>query len=387
MKSTFKSIYLKPKKERAVLNRHPWVFSGAVGKLDAGLKIGDPVVVRDHAGNFLAVGHWRGADGLVCRLVCFDQDRVVDDAFFVQRFFDAKKLRTGLGLPSAQTTGYRLLNGEGDGLPGLVCDLYETTACIRSSNPGLLPVIPKLCDFLASHCACRDIYFDNSDEKVSSWLIGGEHRCEFLENGLRFLADISDGQKTGHFLDQRYNRSLVGEFSSGRTVLDAFSYSGGFSVYALRGEAKRVMSVDISANAVELCRINVRNNGFAGGNDAEVADCFDYLRQIKKGDYDLIILDPPAFAKTTHAVPQAARGYKDINLNAMKAVRKGGFLFTFSCSQHVDTDLFKKIIFAAAKDSGRDVNIIAELSQGFDHPVSVYCPQSHYLKGMGLYVR
>lgn len=386
MHSEYKSVYLKPNKERALNNRHPWLFSGAVARTDQQLRIGDPVVVRDHGANFLAIGHWCGDHGLVCRLVSFDPKRIVDQAFYRQRFFEAKSLRTGLGLPNAQTNGYRLLNGEGDGLPGLVCDLYAESASIQLSNPGLRAIVPDLSDFLCAECGCEHIFIQDHEEKTTRWLLGGLEECSFREHGLRFTAKLGKGQKTGHFLDQRDNRLRIGQIAHGRVVLDAFSYSGGFSMHALQGNAARVTSVDISAKAIEFCRAQVAENGFHDAHEAIVADCFDYLRQIEAGRYDLMILDPPAFAKTAQAVPQAARGYKDINLNAMKAIGKGGLIFTFSCSQHVDRDLFQKIVFGAAKDSGREVKIISEFSEGPDHPVSLYCPQSRYLKGLGLFV-
>jgi 23S rRNA (cytosine1962-C5)-methyltransferase len=214
--------------------------------------------------------------------------------------------------------------------------------------------------------------------------------CEspFLENGLSFVAHIGQGQKTGHFLDQRENRALVKRYAKNRRVLDAFCYSGGFSVYALSGGASHVTSVDISERAIAYVQNHVKQNGpFASNHEAVVSDCFEYLRKQKVGDFDLIVLDPPAFAKSVATVEKAARGYKDINLVAMKALLPGSLLFTFSCSQHISVDLFKKIVFSAAKDLGKELVILQELGQGPDHPVSLFCPQSSYLKGLALYVK
>lgn len=380
-----KSITLKPTKERAVINRHPWIFSGAINKVDKDLEPGDMVVVRDHLGTVIALGHWCGNEGLACRLFSFDKEVVPNERFWQDRFLRAKQFRASLGFPSEVTTGFRLVHGEGDGLSGLVVDIYGDSASIQSANPGLAPIMPLLSKFLIKQCGQKNVFYDDSFLKDSRWLIGEEHVTQFLEHGLRFQADIGSGQKTGHFLDQRDNRIMVQSYARKRDVLDAFCYSGGFSVHALAGGARTVASLDISKSALELAKKNVLQNGFADHRTI-LADCFEFLRGMKKDEYDLIILDPPAFAKTSHAVMRASRGYKDINLFAMKSIRSGGLLFTFSCSQHVDHDLFKKIIFAAAKDSQRDVRIIKELTQGPDHPVSIYCPQSNYLKGLALYV-
>lgn len=386
MKNEVKSVFLKPGKERAVINRHPWIFSGAIARADQGLSVKDQVIIKDHTGKPLALGHWCGSDGLVCRIFSFDPACVVDEAFWANRFYRAKLLRQTFGLPNASTNAYRLLHGEGDGLSGLVCDIFRKSASIQSTNPGFTSIIPLLTSFLVDECGIENIFLADSCAEQNAWILGPSDDGEFLENNLVFLPDIGHGQKTGHFLDQRDNRALVKSYAKGRDVLDAFCYSGGFSTYALSGGAHTVTSVDISEVAIHLCEKNVSKNGFGDAHRAVVADCFTYLRQIKKDDFDLIILDPPAFAKSAQAVTRAARGYKDINLLALKAVRGRGMVFTFSCSQHIDVDLFKKIIFAAAKDSAREVKIIGELTQGADHPVSVYCPQSSYLKGLALYV-
>lgn len=374
-----KLVYLKPGKEKAIANKHPWIFSGAVGRIDDSVEPGDAVLIKDASGKDLAIGHWCSNDGLVCRIFSFGKEPI--DGLFASRLDRARKLRTSLNLPAKNTNGYRLIHGEGDGLSGLVVDIFSDTASIQLSNPGFKPYISKLCDFLDA----KNIFFADSNGE-SSWIKGKSEKCPFLENGLKFLANPKDGQKTGHFLDQRDNRLLVKNHSQDRSVLDAFCHSGGFSTYALAGGAKHVESVDISETAIEQCLEHVAINNLGQNHKAIVADCFSYLRTIPKDKFDLIVLDPPAFAKSAASVNRAARGYKDINLLAMKNISSGGLIFTYSCSQHIDADLFKKIIFAAAKDSGREVKILGELFQGADHPVSVYCPQSSYLKGLMLYV-
>jgi 23S rRNA (cytosine1962-C5)-methyltransferase len=379
--NSYKSVFLKPGKEKAILNRHPWVFSGAIHKLDDSIAAGDVVMIKDKAGHDLAIGHWCGDDSLVCRIFSFDPKKDIEE-LFLERLKKASILRKNFNLPSASTTGFRLIHGEGDGLSGLVCDIYGDTTSIQLSNPGLRPFIPKLCEFLGK----KNVWLSDSFRNESSWLLGKDESALFLENGLKFLARVSDGQKTGHFLDQRDNRQLVKSLSRGRDVLDAFCHSGGFSTYALLGQARSVVSVDISEQALALCKEHVALNELHAQHEAIKADCFSYLRCLEADRFNLIVLDPPAFAKSAHAVDKAARGYKDINLQALKAIRKDGLLFTYSCSQHISHDLFKKIIFAAAKDSGKEVKIIKELTQSSCHPVSVYCPQSSYLKGLLLYV-
>jgi 23S rRNA (cytosine1962-C5)-methyltransferase len=381
-----KSIVLKPGKEKALLNRHPWIFSGALKKQDHALEVGDKIAIRDHRGVILALGHWCGGEGLVCRVFSFDVDEKIDDEFWLTRLREALAVRKTFGLPSKTTNGFRLVHGEGDGLSGLVLDVYDENASIQLSNPGLAAHMPLLMDFLQKECGQKRIFYHASFNDESTWLVGTGGISQFRENDLGFHVSIDEGQKTGHFLDQRDNRALVRSLAGGRDVLDAFSYTGGFSVYAAAGGARSVTSLDISKQALAMAADNISLNNFAHSHRIIEADCFNYLRTLTKDEYDLIILDPPAFAKSAQAVMRASRGYKDINLVAMKAIKNGGLIFTFSCSQHIDQDLFKKIIFAAAKDSRRDVRIVRELTQGADHPVSIYCPQSLYLKGLLLYV-
>lgn len=381
-----KTLVLKPGKEKAVINRHPWIFSGALKKIDSSIKPGDVVSICDHQGEPLALGHFCAETSLVARIFSFDVDIRLDDEWLLTRFREARSLRKDLNVVSQKTNGYRLIHGEGDNLSGLVVDIYDDSASIQLSNPGLFSHIALLTKFLVEECAQKRVYCETSFNQSSSWLQGEGHESEFRENDLRFFVAIGEGQKTGHFLDQRDNRRKVGELAKGRDVLDAFSYSGGFSVYAAAGGASSVTSLDIARPALTLAEKNIALNNLAHDHRVIEADCFNYLRTLTKDQYDLIILDPPAFAKSSQAVMRATRGYKDINLLAMKAIRKAGLIFTFSCSQHIDEELFKKVIFAAAKDAHRDVRVVSELSQGVDHPVSIYCPQSKYLKGLLLYV-
>lgn len=382
-----KSVWLKPGKERAVVNRHPWIFSGAIAKKSKDISPGDEITINDHQGSFLAKGHWCSPEGLSCRILSFEPDVSFDEGFYKARFAEAFAARKRFLLPNINTNGYRLIFGEADGLSGLVCDIFADTASIELSNPGLSQAMPLLADFLHKELGVRHVYCHESSLEQGMWLKGQSQKVRFLEQGLLFQADIDGGQKTGHFLDQRDNRQLVREWAHERQVLDAFCYSGGFSVYALAGQANRVTSVDIAEKAIDLCSSNVAVNGFSARHEAIKADCFSYLRHVPKNAFDFIILDPPAFAKSAQAQERAARGYKDINWLMLKAIAPGGVLLTFSCSQHIDEDLFQKIIFAAAKDAKREVSIVKKLGQGVDHPVSLYCPQSQYLKGLALYVR
>lgn len=386
MRKNILAVELKPGKERALSNFHPWIFSGALKKVPKEISLGEEVIVIDHQGQPLALGHYCGSQGLVVRIFSFDTSCTLSEACDVQ-MRNAWYMRQRLGFPSETTNGFRLIHGEGDGLSGLVVDIFHHAMSIKLSNPGLNSIIPQVVDFFTPLLGLKTVVIERSYDKSQDILKGAATKVEFLENGLKFNADLELGQKTGHFLDQRQNRALVESLSKGQRVLDAFSYSGGFSVYALRGGASSVTSVDISEHAIEQVRAHVeQNQPFLGHHEAIAADCFSYLREMKPESFDMIILDPPAFAKSAEAVMRASRGYKDINLLALKALPSQGLLWTFSCSQHISVELFKKIIFAAAKDAGRSVKILYELNQGPDHPVSVFCPQSSYLKGLALCV-
>lgn len=380
------AIILKAGKERAVKNFHPWIFSGAIKKLPKDISVGDLVIILSHDKEPLALGHFCNNEGLSVRLCSFNPKEIIDNDFWLKRFHRALLLRKRLNFLNIKTTGYRLIHGEGDLLSGLVCDIYGDSASIKLANPGLRQIIPKLVDFLKENLNIKSVCFALEGESPAP-ILGDESDHEFLENNLSFVAHLCSGQKTGYFLDQRENRLLLKSYAKDRTILDAFCYAGGFSVYALAGGAKSVTSIDASERAIAWTNEHVAKNGpYFGSHQSQVADCFDYLRTLKPEAFDLIVLDPPAFAKSASTVMKASRGYKDINLLALKALAKDGFLFTFSCSQHISADLFKKIIFAAAKDIGREVSILHEMTQGPDHPISVFCPQSSYLKGLVLKV-
>jgi 23S rRNA (cytosine1962-C5)-methyltransferase len=370
-------LKLKAGKEKLVKNRHPWIFSGAIAHIPQGLEEGQEIELLDSNAHFVGRGHFCANDGIVLRMLTFSEAELINEDFFKTKFSQALALRKTLSLASDRSNGYRLIHGEGDGLSGLVCDIFAQSAVISSQNPGLKKYLYLLKDFLKKELNITSIYVDGEEKAHNS-------HVDFLENGLRFVANIGSGQKTGHFFDQRENRALLAKMAQGRSILDAFSYSGGFSVYALAAGAQSVLSLDSSVEALKLCTENVRINNLEKNHEVVNADCFTYLRSLKKDYFDLIILDPPAFTKSAHNIEKAARAYKDINLVAMKAIKANGLLYSFSCSQHMSMDLFKKVLFAAAKDAAREARILFELSQGPDHPVSLFCPQSSYLKGLVL---
>ena len=390
------NIYLKLKKEESLLRFHPWVFSGAIGRMDGQPVEGDWVRVLDHEGRFLGAGHYQ-VGSIAVRILSFS-DCEADRSWWERRIGRAFRLRQTLGLvrPGENDT-FRLVHGEGDQLPGLVVDVYGETAVMQAHSVGMhqerqliaetvLDVVPGL----------RHIYYKSEStlpykapiDPQDGYLIGepadGEHLA--LENGLRFQVDWLRGQKTGFFIDQRDNRSLLEHYATGRSVLNMFCYTGGFSVYALRGGAERVHSVDSSAKAIELTNRNVALN-FPGDtrHEAYAEDAFKFL-QNNREEYDLIILDPPAFAKHRDAVRNALKGYQRLNAKAIGQIRSGGLLFTFSCSQAVSREQFRLAVFSAAAETGREVRILHQLTQPADHPVNIYHPEGEYLKGLVLWV-
>lgn len=379
--SNYPAITVKKERERALANRHPWLFSGAIESLDGEAREGDIVLILNSAGHLVGYGHYQGnARSIAARIFHFSKDSVqIDDAFWIARFKSALDFRNQLGL-RGPNAGYRLIFSEGDFIPGLVVDIFGDCASIQITSAGVDKLQPLLQHFLTQELGIKHV-FDGE------WKLGNKPNVDFTENQLTLSANIESGQKTGYFFDQRDNRKLVSHYARGRKVLDAFCYSGGFSCNALAGGAASVNSVDISADAIATCEKNVAANF---GNDARhkgiTADCFDFLREMKAGQYDLIVLDPPAFSKSAHTVDRAARGYKDINLSALQKIAPGGMLFTFSCSQHIRPDLFRKIVFGAAKDAGRRVRIIHQMSQGPDHPFDICHPEGEYLKGIALQV-
>ncbi|WP_300798738.1 class I SAM-dependent rRNA methyltransferase [uncultured Alistipes sp.] len=394
-------IYLRRGKEESLLRRHPWIFSGAIDYIKAEeeseIAEGALVEVYTHAGEFIARGHYQ-IGSIAVRVLSFEREPV-DGAWWEQRIAVAHDVRRTLGLTqNAATTCYRLVHGEGDSLPGLVVDIYGTTAVVQCHSVGMYRARMEIA------AALRTVYgerltaiYDKSSQTlpykadtgaVDGYLWGRAEQPQqvVLENGQQFLVNWEQGQKTGFFLDQRENRELVKRYAQGRTVLNTFCYTGGFSVYALAGGAKEVCSVDSSERAVALATENMRLNFGDGAPHTEVAaDAVEYLRDI--GDrYDLIILDPPAFAKHHKVLGNAMQGYKRLNARALSQIRPGGILFTFSCSQAVSKELFRTTVFSAAAIAGRKVRILHQLTQPADHPINIYHPEGEYLKGLVLYV-
>lgn len=392
-------IFLKHGKEESLKRRHLWVFSGAIESirsLGGEVREGDIVDVYDKKGDFLARGHYQ-IGSITVRVLSFERCEI-DDAWWCARIGEAYALRRAEGLTdSGTTTCYRLVHGEGDGLSGLVIDVYGRTAVVQCHSVGMYRSRSAIASALREIYGDRlDAVYDKSSQTVpykanlgaiDGYLYGSHAGREtVLENGLKFSVDWQSGQKTGFFIDQRFNRELVRRYSAGRSVLNTFCYTGGFSVYALAGGATRVVSVDSSERAVRLAADNVALNfGTEAPHEAVCEDTFDYLNHAD-GDFDLIILDPPAFAKHHKVTPEALKGYKRLNAKAFSKIKSGGILFTFSCSQAVSREQFRMAVFSAAAISGRRVRIIHQLSQPEDHPVDIYHPESEYLKGLVLYV-
>lgn len=383
---TYPIITLKKGKDRAVLLRHPWLFSGAIEKADKAQE-GDVVQIRSIEGKILAHGHYAPQSQIRVKMFDFSSENLLlNEDYWWAKLQAAWTLRKEM-IQRQYTTGFRLIHAEGDELPGIVVDVYADVASVQLRTAGMERLSEVLCDFLTKEVGCQHIFLKKEDKEEGKWLKGAKPQTEFLENGLRFVVDVVQGQKTGFFLDQRNNRAMVGNYAKGKTVLNAFSYTGGFSTYALAGGAKEVVSLDISKSAVEMSDINVKLNFPETQVHKPVAeDCFRYLKEMPKDVFDCIILDPPAFSKNLATVKNATRGYKEINLKALQKIKTDGLLFTFSCSQHISTDLFQKIIFGAAADAHREVKILAHLSQGADHPISIYHPEGDYLKGLMLWV-
>lgn len=387
-----KNIYLKRGKEESLLRFHPWVFSGAIQSLDEGINEGDTVRVLTSNRQYIATGHFQQGS-IAVRVLTF-ADVPIDDSFWESRLQSALNMRTAIGLADRENnTAYRLVHGEGDNLPGLIIDIYGETAVMQAHSIGMHVNRHEVAKALVKVMAQRikHVYYKSETtlpymEPENGFIVGGSDENIAIENGLKFYVDWLKGQKTGFFVDQRENRSLVEQFSKGKNVLNMFCYTGGFSFYAMRGGAKQVHSVDSSAKAIELTKANVELN-FPGDkrHEAYCEDAFKYLE--KAGDqYDLIILDPPAFAKHRAALHNALKGYTRLNMKAFEKIQKGGILFTFSCSQVVTKDHFRNAVFTAAAQAKRKVRILHQLHQPADHPINIYHPEGEYLKGLVLYV-
>ncbi len=391
--STYPTLRLKPGRERSLHNRHPWLFSGALEGAVAA-QTGDIVEVVGADGRRLGYGHYLRESQIVCRLFSFSTDaQTFDHEYWYSKLQHALAWRRQY-LNLEHTTGYRLVNAEGDLLPGLIVDVYGETAVLQLRTPGIARILPVVLEFLQQEVGIRHVLEkgvkeeaeDEAEGSGNRWLLGNKPEVMFTENGLRFKAQVEAGQKTGFFLDQRDSRALVEKLCAGRMVLNAFGYSGAFAAYALRGGAAQVTSVDISASATALAEETMTLNGLADRHMAVTGDCFDYLRALPPNSFDAIILDPPAFTKHISTVDKASRGYKDINLKAMSKLKPGGLLFTFSCSQHISRDLFRKIVFGAAADARRAARILYQTGHAVDHPIDIYHPEGEYLKGLVLQI-
>jgi len=413
------TVILKPHKEESLKRFHPWVFSGAIARvvLDASHKAAAPeegefVCVRSSANEVLGVGHWQ-VGSIAVRILAFGVEELPKD-FWNARIRAAYRMRESIGLIKGDgmpVTGYRndtfrLVHGEGDFLPGLIIDVYADTAVVQAHSVGMHVCRQEIAQaILAEVPQVKHVYYKSDDtlpfkadisgQKVGYLTAAGEGSAakddEFwsTENGLWFRIDWLRGQKTGFFIDQRENRALVERYAKDKDVLNMFCYTGGFSLYALRGGAKTVDSVDVSQKAIELVNVNVAKNfPQATNHTAVAADAFEYLsaQKAENRTFDLIILDPPAFAKHRDAVKNALRGYQRINAKAIEMIRPGGILFTFSCSQAVDKEAFRLAVFSAAAQVGRNVRILHQLHQPQDHPINIYHPEGEYLKGLILYI-
>lgn len=391
-----KILRLKKGKEESLDRFHPWVFSGALTEpLPENLEEGEVVGVENSTGRFIGTGHFQ-VGSIAVRILDFSE-REIDASFFAERLREALAVRETLGLSRPNNNAFRLVHGEGDFLPGLVVDIYGPTAVVQAHSPGM-----HYCrDIIARELVnlkdidIKNVYYKSETtlpfkarlDPQNDYLIGNFAGNEAIENGLKFNIDWLRGQKTGFFVDQRDNRSLLEHYSKGRKVLNMFCYTGGFSVYAMRGGAKLVHSVDSSEKAITLTDANINLN-FPGDarHKSFAEDAFKYLDRMQPGDYDLVILDPPAFAKHRSALRNALRGYQKLNFKAMEKLAPGSLLFTFSCSQAVSREQFRLAVFSAAAQCRKKIRILHQLTQPADHPVNIYHPEGEYLKGLVLYV-
>ena len=390
-------IRLHKGKDDAARRFHPWIFSGAIAEGPQGLQAGDTVTVTDYEGHLLGTGFCE-SDSIAVKLLCFE-NRKIDEWFFLEKLQHALGVRRAMGLVDHPLTNcYRLVHSEGDGLPGLIIDLYGHTAVVQAQTEGmalhlkeivralkLLPDLGLQAVYNKSAEAMRRM--GKEDAVENGYLLGSRLEEDLMENGCRYHIDWENGQKTGFFLDQRDNRDLVRQLAQGKKVLNAFGYTGGFSVAALKGGAQRVVTVDASQKALDTAAQNLQLNGFkVEDNPCVATDMKEYVKEVSENEFDLIILDPPAFAKRHQDRHRGLQGYRFINAEAIRRIAKGGLLFTFSCSQAIDKGMFQSIVTAAAIEAGRNVRILYQLSQPADHPINIFHPEGAYLKGLVLLV-
>jgi len=396
--SLYPVIQLAKGKEEALRRYHPWVFSGAIAKAPEGLQAGDTVTLTDHKGNYLATGFCE-TGSIAVKIVSFDNVKI-DEWFFLDKLGKAFALRQKMGMTaSSDTNCYRLVHSEGDGLAGLVIDVYGHTAVVQAQTEGMalhvneiaraLKLLPDSGITAVYNKSAEAMQRMGKDDSIvaDGYVVGNHVDEEILENGMKLCVDWEKGQKTGFFLDQRENRALLRSLANDAVVLNAFGYTGGFSVAALLGGARKVVTVDASRKAIELAAKNIAANGFdPQRNPCVVADMKEYIVEMPKDEFNIIVLDPPAFAKRQSDRQHAMKGYRFINAEAIRRIAKNGLLFTFSCSQAIDDVMFRNVVTAAAIDAGRNVRILHRLSQPADHPVSIFHPEGSYLKGLVLYV-
>ncbi|MBQ2333457.1 MAG: class I SAM-dependent rRNA methyltransferase [Prevotella sp.] len=391
----YKKIYLKRGKEESLKRFHPWVFSGAIHHADDGIQEGEIVRVLTNEGEFIAVGHYQ-VGSIAVRVLSF-HDVAIDESFWESRLTAAFDVRKAIGVAqNPNNNTYRLVHGEGDNLPGLIIDCYGQTAVMQAHSVGMHVCREAVCKALVKVMGdnIQHVFYKSETTlpfkaglgQENDFLYGGSDDNIAIENGLKFRVDWLRGQKTGFFVDQRDNRALIESYSKGRSVLNMFCYTGGFSVYAMRGGAKLVHSVDSSAKAIDLTNANVEMN--FPGDERHHAFCDDAFKYLDANDdkYDLMILDPPAFAKHRAALHNALKGYTRLNVKGFERIKNGGILFTFSCSQVVTKEQFRNAVFTAAAQAGRKVRILHQLHQPADHPINIYHPEGEYLKGLVLYV-
>lgn len=388
------TLQLRRGKSESLRRFHPWIFSGAILRIPESLPEGALVRIVDENNKFMALGHYQ-IGSIAVRVLSFI-DRPIDAAFWVERLSEAFKVRKSLDLVRPDNDIYRLVHGEGDQLPGLIIDVYGQTAVMQAHSVGMHCNRQEIADALIQACEgeIKHVYYKSETtlpykadlHQENGFLVGGDDTNVATENGLKFHIDWLKGQKTGFFIDQRENRKLLESYSKGKSVLNMFCYTGGFSIYAMRGGATQVHSVDSSSKAIDLTRANAELN-FPGDkrHEAFAEDAFKFLEKAG-GDYDLVILDPPAFAKHKGALHNALKGYTRLNSIAFQKIRKGGIVFTFSCSQAVNKDQFRLAVFTAAAQSGRHVRILHQIHQPADHPINIYHPEGEYLKGLVLQV-
>lgn len=390
----YKTIKLRNGKDQSLKRFHPWIFSGAIARMDDGIAEGDIVRVVDTKEEFLAIGHYQ--KGFIAVRVLSFTDIEINDSFWFSRLDKALQARRACNIIRPDNNTYRLVHGEGDRLPGLIIDIYDNAAIIQAHSVGMhmqrKDIARQLRTLYGDKLTC--IYYKSETtlpykadlNEESGFLYGKASDVVATENGLKFYIDWLKGQKTGFFIDQRDNRSLIEKYSQGKKVLNMFCYTGGFSVYALRGGASMVHSVDSSERAIEMTNRNIALNfPDAANHEAYATDAFSYLKDMDNS-YDLIVLDPPAFAKHKDALRNALKGYTRLNAKAMQKIKPGGILFTFSCSQAVNKDQFRLAVFTAAAQSHRFVRVLHQLHQPTDHPINIYHPEGEYLKGLVLYI-